>query len=236
MRVESGTTTGPGVVITDEAASESGAAGAFAGTANAMNFAGSIGTFSLVVTTGTSTPFLAAPGFYEAIDLSNISITAAGAGTLRIILERTDFGSLTPDGLLEFRSEVGGVLTAAAGSSITFNSYADDANAVPDLGADVNPVGALASVTGIGAGSPASITQSFGPGAFSGANGVDFSKSGTYSIYTVVTITFTSAGSVSFNQIVGTAPAPGGLVLALTAVPGLALGYWRRLRRRAMDA
>ena len=122
LRIEKGTTTGPGVVITDEAASESGAAGSFAGTADAIAFAGSVGQFVLNVTTGTSTPFLVAPGYFEAMDLSNITINAGGAGVLRLILARTDYGAATPDGTLLFSNTVGGVLTASGGSSITFST------------------------------------------------------------------------------------------------------------------
>ena len=36
-----------------------------------------------------------------AIDLSNVSINAGGAGTLRLILEQTDFGASTPDGAVQ---------------------------------------------------------------------------------------------------------------------------------------
>lgn len=230
LRVETGTTTGPGIVVTDEAAGESGMAGLFAGTPNAIGFAGSIGQFVLNVTTGTSTPFLITPGFYEAIDLSNVTINSGGAGTLRLILARSDFGSFTPDGAISFRSDVGGVLTSAAGSTVSFQSFADDSNAIPNLGADVNPVGALAAVTGIG--TPL-ITQTFGNGAFSASNEVDFAKTGTYSVYTVVTVNFTGAGSVSFNHTIGTAPAPAGLLLALTGAPVLGIGAWVRRRRAA---
>jgi hypothetical protein len=234
MRIESGTTTGPGVVITDESASESGVtAGAFAGTPNAISFSGSIGQFTLNVTTGTSTPFLSAPSFYEAQDLTNVTINSSGAGTLRLILSKDNYGAGTPDGNLTFKSDVGGVLTAGAGSSITFASYVDDGNGIPNLGHDQNPVGALDPVTGVGT---AAITQTFGPGVFSDSTGVAFSKTGTYSIYQVVTVTFTGAGSVSFNDTVGTAPAPAGLVLALTGLPALGVGNWLRRRRNRTGA
>jgi hypothetical protein len=237
MRVESGTTTGPGVVITDGAlGNETGIADGGAGTDNLIivTSVGGLPGFAVSVTTGTSSPFLAAPTFFEAIDLNNVSINASGEGTLRMILVRSDFGAATPDGLVGFRVELGGTLSAPAGSTITFDSYGDDSNTIPDLGVDVNPVGALAPVTGI----PAlpTITHSFGVGAFSAAKEVNFIQSGTFSVYTVVTVNFTGAGSVSFNNTVGTSPAPAGLLLALTAAPVLGVGAWIRRRRSGVAA
>jgi hypothetical protein len=235
MRVETGTTTGPGVVITD-GVNETGAAAGGAGQSDLIMFSGAIGQFVLNVTTGVSTPFMVAPTFFEAQDLNNITINSTGAGTLRIILAKDGYGAATPDGNVAFRSEVGGTLTAPAGSSITFSSYADDANVIPSLGGNVNPVGPLAAVTGIGGGSSVSVTQTFGVGAFSGSNGVNFFKTGTYSMYQVATVTFTGAGSVSWDHAIGTAPAPAGLILALTALPTLGLGAWVRRRKTTVAA
>lgn len=231
LRIETGTTTGPGVVITD-GVNETGLAAGGAGAADTIVFTGNVGTFGLNVTTGAKTPTLAAPNFFEAMDLSNITISSGGAGTLRLILEADGFGSLTPDGtVLSFRQEGGGGLTAPAGSTITFQSFADDANAVPNLGPDLNVPGALASVTGIGAGSPASVTKTFGPGGFDTTASTSFTKNGTYSMYMVVTVTFTGTGSVSWDNMIGTSPAPAGLVLALVGMPVMGLGAYIRRRR-----
>jgi len=241
MRVESGTSTGPGVVLTAD-----GTSGFNSGTIPAssystisdqfIQYSGPITSqFNIQSTTGTSTPTLAAPGYYEALDLNNMTVNATGAGVLRLILEKDNLGSATPNGGLEFRSSVGGTFVAPAGSTVTFESYADDASGVPLLGLDKFPTGTLASVTGIGAGSPAKITQTFAadsPGNFGSTNSVGFTKSGGYSIYTVVTISFTGAGSISFDQTVGTAPAPGGLLLLASGVPVLALGWLRRRKTK----
>src|SRR5262249_30147580 len=113
LRVESGTTTGPGVVVTD------GASADLSGASGAITVAAGGGPFTITLTTGLRTPTMIAPGFYEAIDLNNISINSGGAGTLRLILEGTDF-SKGPDGPMPLALQVGGVLTAPPGSTVTF--------------------------------------------------------------------------------------------------------------------
>jgi len=239
LRVESGTSTGPGVVITYQTASDNqtvfdASSMTFVNSGATPNYIGinviNLGPFMLSGTIGTSTPFLSAPGFYEAIDLNNVTISSNAGGTLRLILEQTGLGASTPLGAVTFKSDVGGVLTAPLGSSITFASYIDSTGAVPVLGPD----GATSTaVTGIGPGS-ASLSQTFTPppGNFSGSTGTQFTNTGSYSIYTVVTVNFEAGGgSVSFNQITGTTPAPAGLILALAGMPTLGLGVWLRRRR-----
>jgi len=228
MRVESGTTTGPGVTLTDNGG------GDIAAQAGAITYTGTIGQFNFNVTTGTTTPFAALPGFYEGMDLNNITINAGGAGTLRIILENDGYGALTPDGFVNLATQIGGVLTANAGSTITFDSYADDSNATPNLGADVFPTAALAAVTGI-PGAP-NITQTFVAGAFSGSAGAIFNQSGTYSMYTIVPVNFTPAGSVSLTPPPAPPPPPAGLVLGLVGLPVFGVGAWIRRRKGASVA
>lgn len=223
MRVETGTTTGPGVVLTDTLST------------GIISFSGSIGQFTLNVTTGLTAPAIMLPGYFEGMDLNNISINSTGAGTLRLILEVTGLGANTPLGAVALESAVGGTLTAPAGSSITFASYADSSNSAPNLGPDTSPAGALPLVTGIGGGSSVVTSQTFTPppGAFSGTSTTNFNNTGTYSLYAVVTVKFTGAGLVSFDHQTATQPVPAGLVMALTGMPVLGLGAWIRRRRAA---
>jgi len=229
MRAEQGTTTGPGVVLTDNAAGDQSAL------ANSIQFSGTLGIFSLNVSVGTKTPFLQIPGSFEGLDLTNVSINSTGAGTLRLIIESDDFGAITPDGGLALRNEIGGVLSAPAGSTLTSVAYGADSSDMPAFGADVTSPGVIAAIPGAGAGSigngATSVSQSFGPGAFGGSKETAFAKVGGYSLYNVVTVNFTGAGSVSFNSVTSTNPAPAGLVQALAAMPVFGFGAWVRRRR-----
>lgn len=234
LRVESGTTTGPGVVITDNAAGDQ--SGTVDAIAYSTGVSETIGPFTLSFTLGTKTPgTLVLPGFYEGMDLNNVTITTSGAGTLRLILESDDFGANTPDGQLLLTNKIGGVLSAPGGSSLTSTSYLSDVSDMPNFGDDVSPSGALDPIPGSGAGSignlATSVGQTFGPGAFSGTVSTVASKTGGYSLYNVITVTFTGAGSVSLDSVTATSPAPAGLLMALTGVPVLGLGAWIRRRR-----
>ncbi len=232
LRVDNGTTTG--VAITDNGAGDlwtSGQGHDYDG-ANSIVFAGSVGTFSLNVTTGVKSPAFQSPGSYVGIDLSNISINSSGAGTLRLILEADGFDIPADGEILEVTNQTGGVLSSPGGS-VTFTSYANHDNGTPDLGADNAVSGAIAAVNGIGTAPAVSTSLTFNDppsGAFSGTSVTSFVKSGTYSLYTVVEINFTQAGSISFNNTTATSPAPAGLVLALSAAP-FGLGAWLRRRR-----
>jgi len=137
-----------------------------------------------------------------------------------------------PKGNVVLQQEVGGALSAPGGSIVTFDSYAVNGSGTPTLGSDQFPAAPLPGVTGIGDGAVL-VSQTFAPGSFSNTLGTNFNKTGSYSLYTVVTVTFTGAGSVSFNEITGVTPVPAGLVLALTGIPVLGLGTWFRRRRGA---
>ena len=54
-------------------------------------------------------------------------------------------------------------------------------------------------------------------------------------MYTVVTVTFTGAGSVSFNSTLGTSPEPGSLIVLATGLPMLGLGWLRRRKARIQN-
>jgi hypothetical protein len=227
LRVEDTTGGDPGIGVVLTATS---------GSPDVISFNGAIGGFSVVFTVGTKTPTYQAPGYYSAMDLNNISIQSAGAGSLRIILEYDGFNTGSDGEQLEVTNQTGGSFSGPSGSSVTFTSYANRNAGQPDLGSpDVTTPGALSAIPISGSGSigdsPAvSTSQTFGTGAFSGTSTTSFVKNGTYSLYSVVTVNFTGKGSISFDNTTETSPAPAGLVLALTAAP-FGIGAWLRRRR-----
>jgi len=190
--------------------------------------------FKFSSTTGVTDGFSPTPGYYNGIDLNNMTINSSGAGTIRIILEADGFTN-GPNGPITLVNFAGGTLNA--GTSITFDSYAVNGSAIPVLGSDQFPSAVLTTpVTGIGGSGAVLATQTFtapsGSGlAFSAETTNTFNKTGSYSLYEVVTITFTKGGSVSFDGNTATNPAPAGLVLALAGMPVFGLGAFLRRRR-----
>lgn len=233
LRIEN-TSTGTGVVISDNGG------GDFDTQANSIVFVGAIDGFTVTVTTGLRTPLYQAPGYYDAIDLASVNVKGAGAGTLRIILEGDGFTG-GPDGAIVLESRFGGTLTAPDGSSVTFLSGANAGNLIPTLGPDTNPSGPLGAVPDLPpAGSvTTSNTVNAAPNTatvLGGGSSVQFVKSGPYSLFSVATVNFTGAGSVSFDHQTGTNPAPAGVLLAAAAAPLLGAGAWLRRRKAAVTA
>jgi len=225
LRVEQVGSPDNGVVITDTA------------NTGMITYSGTIGTAFIVnVTTGISKPILplAGDGFIAATDLNSVNVSAAAGSTLRITLEDTDFTAGTNGNTYITQASIGGTLSGG-GNTLTAQSWVNTGNAVPVLGPDQGPgSGVLAAIGGIPGGSTKSFTPTAfttGPGAFSGTGINTFVKSGNYSMFTQVTVNFNSAGTVSFDSEHGVmAPVPAGLVLALTGMPVLGLGYLGRRR------
>jgi hypothetical protein len=225
LRIEDGS--GTGVVITD-------------GVGNAaddtITFNGMVGSFNVIVSAGIKTPnAFIAPNFFDAIDLNSLTVNTNGAGSIRFILEADDFNT-APNGAVIVRTEVGGTLTAPAGSTVSFTGWANPANLMPNLGPDAGSATSLPAVTNLPpAGSATAGPLTFGVGAYSGAAEATFVKNGNYSIFSSAVINFTGAGTVSFDHQTGSTPAPAALVMLLTGTPvlGAAGLYYRRKKAMA---
>jgi hypothetical protein len=244
LRIEN-VTTGNGVVVTDNSLIAGADINALLG---ALTVSVTIDSFIVNVTTGTSKPILppAGSGLVGNMDLSSVHILSSGTGDLRVTLEDTSF---TPPNTanLALAGRVGGTFSAPAGSTVNFRSFADGTNAVPALGGppDIYPTGALPAIGAIPAGAKEAFSGGTGPGAAGvtiGAIGA-FAASGSttfnsgaagYSIFAQVLVHFTGPGTISWDEEQQvTVPGPGGLVLALVALPGFGLAWLRRRLKKA---
>jgi hypothetical protein len=220
LRVES-LATGAGVVVTDEGTGD-GAPGAV----GLISLVGSFAGTTISVTSGLSQPMPPPPGAASFIDLTHIAIVSTGAISLRVSLEDLGFDDV-PAGLHTFSSSVGGVLSAAPGSTATFRSWVNNLNDVIDYGADTFPEAVLPALGTVPAGSSVLIHSTFGPGAFAETLSRTFTSTAAYSLFTQANITFSGPGSVSFD-LVATVPEPGTLALL---GGGLLVAFARRRRR-----
>jgi hypothetical protein len=66
------------------------------------------------------------------------------------------------------------------------------------------------------------------------SSAVGFFKTGTYSLFSSATIVLEGPGSISFDHMTGTTPAPGAIILLATAAPILVGGYVRRKKAMAV--
>jgi hypothetical protein len=139
--------------------------------AGAVTFVGILeGGFTVNVVTGITTPVL--PGVELNLNSVNVQ-TSGGVHDLRIVFTETGFTDVAG-----FVTEVGGVLVAPAGSTLTAASWFADLISLEDPIATLGP---------------------FGPGAFAGSLSSGPALSAPYNLSLVVDIRTTGPGSASFD-------------------------------------
>jgi hypothetical protein len=164
-----------------------------------------------------------------AMDLSTITVSSSGSGTVTLYLTQNNIAS--PGGL----GNLSGTLTGhfiTGGGSFSMLSYGNDTNSL--YGNAVGQAGTSPTVS-----APNNVvTPTILPG---GTQSVVFNAVPSYSMTEILTINFSSptGGSVSLSSDGSTSftnPAPAGLVLALTGAPVLGLGALLRRRKVAVAA
>jgi MYXO-CTERM domain-containing protein len=174
--------------------------------------------FMVNVTTGLSKGSLGVPGSTATnaiMDLNSVNVAATGAGVLTIKLSDTDFTDNNQGVTLAV--SIGGTLPP--NGSLTAQTFEAKSNLNFDTTGFAGPL----------------LSFSTPPTSFSADANKNHGPLGTYSLTEVVTLTFTQAGTVSFDfRSSSTVPEPSSLTLAVLGVLGL-VGYGLR-RRKARGA
>lgn len=198
------------LVITDQMLNDSSS------TAGQVSFVGTIGSWTISFTSGSTKPLLGS-ATNPSMTLTSMVATSKGSGTLSISFSDTNFSPVANHADV-FHSTIGGTVGSKTAGSITYNTYASRANTL---------FGTTTHLTSSGP---------FGPGSFSAAG---TSKQmvflSDFSLTQQVTIVHNKAGTSSFNAAFTTTsvhvPDSGSSVallgIALVGVEGL-----RRVFRR----
>jgi hypothetical protein len=176
------------------------------GALGVVNFAGTVGLWTIVATVGLSDPFIGPS------ELDLFSIQLAGGGS-SLTLEYSDhgFSAFTPG----WRMEFGG--TISNGGTVTYDAWQDNSNAVFGTASHIGTIGPL------------------GPGAFSGTldGFVIPLPDSEYSLYQRLIVTSPSSGTLySGDAFLTPVPEPTSLFLLGSGLVGFA-GFARRKLRKS---
>jgi hypothetical protein len=174
-----------------------------------VTFSGSVGPFTVNVTTAITEPALGSASF-AILDLTNVSVSG-GSGSLIIQASHTGYTGPLPGGMYPALLSVGG--TAPPGGTVSFAGYLDDGNT---LFGTTSLLGTLGP---------------FGPPAFSGSVAGAAGATAPFALTLVANITHTSAGNTSFDfEVRPRVAEPGMLSLFGIGLGSVLVGGRRHLR------